>query len=79
MPHGREVGLRPNHVVLDGDPPPLKSGAQHPPNFHRALRHTAVNETEMPIYTLLAFYFTFNAKSINTYIWFITATQRSLW
>jgi len=31
MPLGMEVGLRPGHIVLDGDPAPPK-GAQ-PPNF----------------------------------------------
>jgi len=31
MPLGREVGLGPIHIVLDGDPPPLpKKGAQPP-------------------------------------------------
>ena len=32
MPLGREVGLSPGHVVLDGDPAPLPKGA-HLPNF----------------------------------------------
>jgi len=30
---GTEVGLDPGHVVLDGDPVPLKRGAQQPPIF----------------------------------------------
>jgi len=31
MPHGREVGLGPGHIVLHGDPAPLKKGDT--PNF----------------------------------------------
>ena len=32
VPLGREIGLGPGHVMLDGDPPPLPKRAQ-PPNF----------------------------------------------
>jgi len=38
MPLGREVGLGPCYVVLDGDPaPPPKKGAQQPPIFGSCL------------------------------------------
>jgi len=30
MPLGREVGLGPGHIVLDGDPAPPQKGAQPP-------------------------------------------------
>jgi len=34
MPLGREVGLGPGDIVLDGDPAlPAKRGAQQPPTF----------------------------------------------
>ena len=34
MPLGREVGLGPGNIVLDGDPPPKRKGAQQsPPPF----------------------------------------------
>ena len=33
MPLGTEVDLSPGHIVLDGDPVPLREGAQQPPLF----------------------------------------------
>jgi len=34
IPLGREVGLGPGNIVLDGDPPPPKRGpSSHPPTF----------------------------------------------
>jgi len=33
MPLGTEVGLGPNHIVLDGDPAPRRKGAQQNPTF----------------------------------------------
>jgi len=34
MPFGMEVGLRPSHIVLDGDPAPTsKKGHCSPPHF----------------------------------------------
>jgi len=36
MPLGREVGLGPGDIVLDGDPAPPKKGA-HPPIFSPCL------------------------------------------
>ena len=33
MPLGTEVGLRPGHTVLDGDPASPKKGHSSPPNF----------------------------------------------
>ena len=33
MKLGREVGICPGHIVLDGDPAPLLKGAQQPPSF----------------------------------------------
>jgi len=30
MKSGTEVGLRPGHIVLDGDPAPIRKGAQLP-------------------------------------------------
>jgi len=36
VPLGREVGLGPGHIVLDGDPPPSSKGAQ-PPIFGTCL------------------------------------------
>jgi len=30
MPLGTEVGLGPGHILLDGDPAPLRKGAQNP-------------------------------------------------
>jgi len=43
MPLGREVGLGPNHIVLDGDPAPSKKGATHSsPHF---LAHVHCGQT----------------------------------
>jgi len=33
MKLGKEVGLGPGHIVLDGDPVPPKKGAAVPPHF----------------------------------------------
>jgi len=33
MPLGREVDLGPGHIVLDGDPAPLRKGHSSPPLF----------------------------------------------
>jgi len=33
MPHGKEVGLNPSDIVLDGDPAPLPKREQSPPIF----------------------------------------------
>jgi len=34
MPLGREVGLGPDDIVLDGNPaPPLQKGVEPPPQF----------------------------------------------
>jgi len=33
MPHGREVGLGPGHIGLDGDPAPLQKKGDTAPNF----------------------------------------------
>jgi len=46
MPLGTEVGLGPGHIVLDGDPPPPRKGAQQPPLF---LAHFALVGLQSPI------------------------------
>jgi len=37
MALGKEVGLGPGHIVLDGDPAPPANGAQQPPLFSPCL------------------------------------------
>jgi len=37
MPLGREVGLGPGDIVLDGDPAPLPQKAQEPPPTFRPM------------------------------------------
>ena len=51
MPLGMEVGLRPGHAVLDGDPassPHVRKGAQQPPphfSAHFALARSPISAT----------------------------------
>jgi len=35
MPFGTNVGLGPGDIVLDGNPAPLRKGAQRPPTLFR--------------------------------------------
>ena len=37
MALGMEVGLGPDHIVLDGDPAPLPKKGTEPPNFRSML------------------------------------------
>ena len=37
MPFGTDVGLGPDHIVLDGDPAPPAKGAQQPPPSFRPM------------------------------------------
>jgi len=37
MPFGTELGLGPDHIVLDGDPAPPRKGAQYPPPTFQAM------------------------------------------
>jgi len=41
MPLGMEVGLGPGYIVLDGDPAPLRKGAQQPPPTFRPMSTVA--------------------------------------
>jgi len=41
MPLGREIGLSPSDIVLDGDPAPARPKGAEPPNFRLMSSQTA--------------------------------------
>jgi len=49
MKLGMELGLRPGHIVLDGNTAPLPKGAQHPPIFRHICCVQTAGWINMPL------------------------------